>query len=172
MRDKPLSTRSRAIGKRVCCEAKDQVTVLSTGPAELATLDCQLCGACCSFSAEWPRFSLETDAYLDQIPRAYVDDQQGRMRCGGNRCAALVGEVGVSTACAIYTVRPDVCKACLPGDDACQLARRRFNLPGQPADIPVQAPTRLQTILNLKAAKVLGIVVPPSITSIADKVIE
>jgi hypothetical protein len=148
------------------------VTVLPKDPAELATLDCQLCGACCSFSAEWPRFSLESDAYLNQIPRAYVDDQQGRMRCGGNRCAALVGDVGVSTACAIYTVRPDVCKACLPGDDACQLARRRFNLAGQPADIPVQAPARLQTILNLKAANVLGIVVPSSMPSIADEAIE
>jgi hypothetical protein len=83
-----------------------------------------------------------------------------------------VGDVGVSTACAIYTVRPDVCKACLPGDDACQLARRRFNLPGQPADIPVKVPTRLQTILNLKTAKVLGIVVPPSMPSIADEVVE
>ncbi len=82
----------------------------------------------CSFSAEWPRFSMETDADLDRIPPAYVDNEQGRMQCSGNRCAALMGKVGVSTACAIYTVRPDVCKACLPGDDACQMARRRFNL--------------------------------------------
>jgi hypothetical protein len=36
----------------------------------------------------------------------------------------------------------------------------------------VQAPTRLQSILNLKTAKVLGIVVPPSMPSIADEVIE
>ena len=39
-------------------------------------------------------------------------------------------------------------------------------------DIPVQAPTRLQTILNLNTARVLGIVVPPSMPSIADEVIE
>jgi hypothetical protein len=25
-------------------------------------------------------------------------------------------------------VRPDVCRACLPGDEACTLARRRFGL--------------------------------------------
>ena len=50
------------------------------------------------------------------------------MRCNGDRCTALVGEVGVATACSIYAVRPDVCKACLPGDDACLMARRRFNL--------------------------------------------
>jgi len=72
---------------------------------------------------------LETDADLAQIPRAYVDDERGRMRCSGDRCAALIGEVGVATACAIYQVRPEVCKACLPGDDACRMARRRFHLP-------------------------------------------
>ena len=104
------------------------MTALSRRPVELTAADCRACGACCSFSAEWPRFSLETDADLDQIPRAYVDDEQGRMRCSGNRCSALIGEVGVATACAIYGVRPEVCKACLPGDDACQTARRRFHL--------------------------------------------
>jgi uncharacterized protein len=50
------------------------------------------------------------------------------MRCDGDRCAALVGEVGVSTACAIYAIRPDVCRACTPGDDACTMARQRFKL--------------------------------------------
>ena len=89
---------------------------------------CQACGACCSFSADWPRFSLEDDAALDRIPRAFVDDSLGRMRCEGDRCAALVGDVGIATSCAIYTVRPDVCRACVPGDDACEMARRRFGL--------------------------------------------
>jgi len=89
---------------------------------------CRTCGACCSFSREWPRFSLEAEADLDRLPRAFVDDKQGSMRCHGDRCTALVGEVGVSTSCAVYTIRPDVCKACLPGDDACQMARRRFKL--------------------------------------------
>jgi uncharacterized protein len=93
-----------------------------------ATYDCQACGACCSYSAEWPRFSLESEAELDMIPRAYVDDARGRMRCAGDRCAALTGEVGVATSCAIHAVRPQVCRACLPGDAACLMARRRFNL--------------------------------------------
>jgi Fe-S-cluster containining protein len=92
------------------------------------TLQCQACGACCSFSAEWPRFSLENDSALDRIPRAFVDSGGGRMRCHGDRCAALLGDIGLATSCAIYTDRPDVCRACLPGDDACQMARRRFDL--------------------------------------------
>lgn len=97
-------------------------------PANEAQAVCRACGACCAFSPEWPRFSLEDDAALDRIPPAFVDGEQGRMRCEGNRCAALVGEVGVSTSCAAYAVRPDVCRACQPGDDACETARRRFNL--------------------------------------------
>jgi uncharacterized protein len=104
------------------------VTVLQMPPAELTVSDCRSCGACCSFSPDWPRFSLESEADLDLIPRAYVDGSLGRMRCSGDRCAALVGEVGVSTACAIYAIRPDVCRACTPGDDACMMARQRFNL--------------------------------------------
>lgn len=104
------------------------MTVLPMQPAELTGADCRVCGACCSFSPEWPRFSLESDADLALIPRAYVDEGLGRMRCSGHRCTALVGEVGVSTACAIYAIRPEVCRACAPGDDACKMARRRFNL--------------------------------------------
>jgi len=71
---------------------------------------------------------MESDADLDRIPHEYVDGDLGCMRRSGNRCVALVGEMGTSTAGAIYTVRPDVCRACLPGDDSCKLARRRFNL--------------------------------------------
>lgn len=89
---------------------------------------CRSCGACCAYSREWPRFTLEDDADLARIPAAFVDDGLARMRCHGDRCAALAGEIGVSTACTVYDVRPQVCRACLPGDDACRLARARFGL--------------------------------------------
>ena len=42
----------------------------------------------------------------------------------------------------------------------------------KPADLPVQAPIKYETILNLKAAKALGIDVPPSLLVRADEVIE
>jgi len=57
---------------------------------------CRSCGACCSFSRDWPRFTLEDDHDLDRIPRAFADHRLGRMQCDGDRCAALVGEVGIS----------------------------------------------------------------------------
>jgi len=89
---------------------------------------CRSCGACCSYSADWPRFSLESEADLARIPPELIDEGQGGMRCIGTRCAALLGTVGRSTACAIYAARPHVCRACVPGDGACREARRHFGL--------------------------------------------
>jgi Fe-S-cluster containining protein len=104
------------------------MTTEAAGTPDEVSAYCQACGACCAFSREWPRFSLESDAELEQIPAALVDDGRGRMRCDGDRCAALIGEVGVATSCAVYAQRPHVCRDCLPGDLACRLARDRFNL--------------------------------------------
>nr|WP_246690828.1 YkgJ family cysteine cluster protein [Neorhizobium alkalisoli] len=90
--------------------------------------DCQTCGACCSYSSEWPRFTMETDEALDLLPAKYVADDQRGMRCDGERCSALSGRIGEGTSCLVYEVRPDVCRACLPGDPECRMARAAFGI--------------------------------------------
>jgi hypothetical protein len=69
--------------------------------------------ACCAYSADWPRFSLNgrrTGVHPDALVAV-----AGRHAREGYRCAALTGEVGVATSWASGADRPRR-RECQPGD--------------------------------------------------------
>ena len=81
---------------------------------------------------------------------------------------------------AVYFLRPFVTGGGLIsyGPDTIDQARRAADyvdriLRGEkPADLPVQAPTKYELIVNLKTAKALGLTIPQSLLATADQVIE
>src|SRR5262249_16835065 len=82
--------------------------------------------------------------------------------------------------CAVYSVRAFVTAGGLIyyGSDLYDLYRRaagyidRVLKSEKPSDLPGKAPTKFETVINMKTGKALGITMPASLVTRADEVIE
>jgi putative ABC transport system substrate-binding protein len=85
-----------------------------------------------------------------------------------NRLPMMSGALGLTLAGGLISYTPDVL----------DMYRRaasyvdRILRGAKPSDLPVEQPTKLLLVLNLKTAKALGLTIPPSVLTRADQVIE
>lgn len=98
---------------------------------------CQSCGACCaSFRVDFHPAELAGGAFAwgEGVPENLtVPVTSAIVRMQGTdatepRCLALVGEVGCSVSCSIYTERPSPCREFDIEHPACNRARQRHGL--------------------------------------------
>jgi putative ABC transport system substrate-binding protein len=122
---------------------------------------------------------------IERAISAMAGDAKGGLIVTTSRLARVHRELIVNLAArhrlpAIYAFRVYVAGGGLMfyGPDAIDPYRRAASyvdriLKGEkPADLPVQAPTKYELVINLKTAKALGLTVPDTILARADEVIE
>jgi putative ABC transport system substrate-binding protein len=122
---------------------------------------------------------------IEQAVTAFARSPQGGLIVTASGLAAVHRDLIITLAArhklpAIYARRLFVAEGGLMcyGADRVELFRQAAQyvdriLKGEkPADLPVQAPTKYELVINLKTAKALGLEVPPSLLARADEVIE
>jgi putative ABC transport system substrate-binding protein len=138
-----------------------------------------------SFGVELSPVNVRDAGEIERVVTAFARSSNGGLIVTASPLATLHRDLIVALAarqklCAVYNLRLFVTAGGLIsyGSDIPDLLRRAAGyvdrvLKGEkPADLPVQAPTKFEMVVNIKTARALGITVPPSLLARADEVIE
>jgi putative ABC transport system substrate-binding protein len=138
-----------------------------------------------SFGVELTPVNVRDAAEIERAVAAFARSPSGGLIQTGSALAAFHRNLIIALAArhklpAVYSNRYFVADGGLIsyGPDFLDMYRRAAGyvdriLKGEkPADLPVQAPTKYETVLNLKTGKALGLDVPATVLVRADEVIE
>jgi putative tryptophan/tyrosine transport system substrate-binding protein len=138
-----------------------------------------------SFGVELRPVDLRDAPEIERAVTAFALSANGGLIVTGSSFANIHRDLTIALAArhklpAVYPARFFVTGGGLIsyGPDRVDLFRRAAGyvdriLKGEkPGDLPVQAPTKYELVINLKTAKALGLTVPPTVLARADEVIE
>jgi ABC-type uncharacterized transport system substrate-binding protein len=138
-----------------------------------------------SVGVEVSPVNLRDAGEIERSVTAFARSSNGGLILTGSALSGVHGDLVVTLAArhnlpAVYATRAFVARGGLIsyGADFTDQFRRAAGyvdriLKGEkPADLPVQAPTKYELVINLKTAKALGLTVPQSLLARADEVIE
>ena len=138
-----------------------------------------------SFGVELTPVNVRDPGEIERVVSAFARSLNGGLIVTASPLATLHRNLIVTLAarhklCAVYNLRQFVTAGGLIsyGPDIVDLYPRaagyvdRILRGEKPADSPVQAPTKYELIINRKAARELGLTIPPALLSRADEVIE
>jgi putative ABC transport system substrate-binding protein len=171
----------KQIAPRVARAAVLRNPAIASGSGQLGAIQ----GAAPSFRVELFPVDVRDAGDIERAVAAFARAPNGGLIVTASAEAVVHRDLIVSLAArhqlpAVYTQRVFVTNGGLIayGPDFTDQWRRaagyvdRILRGEKPADLPVQAPTKYELVINLKTAKALGLDVPPTLLARADEVIE
>jgi putative ABC transport system substrate-binding protein len=154
---------------------------IASGPAEFAVIQ----AAAPSLGVELRPVDVRDEGEIERALALFAQSPNGGLIVTGSPQAISHRDLIIASAArhrlpAVYFVRVWAAAGGLIsyGPDVFDQLRRaagyvdRILKGDKPADMPVQAPTKYELVINLKTAKALGLTIPPSVLARADDVIE
>jgi putative ABC transport system substrate-binding protein len=171
----------KEIAPRVTRVAVLRDTAISVGIGQLGAIQ----SVASSFGVELSPLGVSDAGEIERAVAAFARSPNGGLIVTGSTLAIVHRELIATLAArhrlpAVYPFRFFVTVGGLIsyGPDSIDPYRRAAGyvdriLKGEkPADLPVQAPTKYELVINLKTAKTLGLTVPPTLLARADEVID